>query len=160
MELSSEIPGYLLGSYIRNFFLSFFFKRKGSDFVTRKGFLAYSPERIAIGDSVHFNNDCWINGGGGLEIGNNVIFGPRVIVHSSNHNFDDMNKLIMHQGSSHKKVTIGNNIWVGASSIILPGVTISDGAIIGAGAVVTKDVPSNVVVGGVPAKILKYRTSN
>ena len=56
-----------------------------------------------------------------------------------------------------KKVTIGNDVWIGTRVIILPGVTVGNGVIIGAGAVVTKDVPDMAIVGGVPAKIIKYR---
>ena len=55
------------------------------------------------------------------------------------------------------KVTIGNDVWIGMRSIIMPGVTIGNGAVIGAGAVVTKDVPDYAIVGGVPAKVIKYR---
>lgn len=56
-----------------------------------------------------------------------------------------------------KKVCIGNDVWIGMRSIIMPGVKIGDGAVIGAGAIVTKDVPAFAVVGGVPAKVIKYR---
>lgn len=57
----------------------------------------------------------------------------------------------------HKKVVIGNDVWIGANAIVMPGITISDGAIVGAGAVVTKDVPAYAIVAGIPAKIIKYR---
>ena len=61
------------------------------------------------------------------------------------------------QGSRVAKVTIGNDVWIGMRSIIMPGVKIGNGAVIGAGAIVTKNVPDYAIVGGVPAKIIKYR---
>ncbi|MNI40841.1 Chloramphenicol acetyltransferase [compost metagenome] len=57
----------------------------------------------------------------------------------------------------NQKIVIGNDVWIGANAVILPGVTLGDGAVIGAGAVVTKDVPPYAIVGGVPAKVIRYR---
>ncbi len=157
MEIVSNFPGWTIGAKFRYIFYYFFFKKIGSDFKTRKGFIALSPENIEVGNNVHFNNDCWINGGGGIIIEDNVIFGPKVIVHSSNHKFDQANMPIMYQGHIHKAVLIKTNVWIGAGAIVLPGVTINEGAVIAAGAVVTKNVPKNCVVGGSPAKVIKNR---
>ncbi len=65
-----------------------------------------------------------------------------------------------HQGMRISEVVIGNDVWIGMRVIIMPGVKVGDGAVIGAGAVVTKDVPDFAIVGGVPAKIIRYRNSN
>ena len=77
-----------------------------------------------------------------------------------NHNFADTTKRIDEQGISTKPVVIGDDVWIGANAVILPGVTIGRHCVVAAGAVVTKDVPDNTVVAGVPAKVIKTLTSN
>lgn len=85
--------------------------------------------------------------------------GPDVLIITQNHRFDQLDLPMWRQGfSPSEPVIIGNDVWVGTRAIILPGVTISKGAIIGAGAVVTKDVPEYAIVGGNPARLIKYRT--
>lgn len=84
--------------------------------------------------------------------------GPDVMILTSNHKHDRLDVPMNQQGfPCPQKVMIGNDVWIGARVMILPGVRIGDGVIIGAGAIVTKDVPDYAIVGGVPAKILKYR---
>lgn len=86
------------------------------------------------------------------------MMGPDVIIPTSEHNHTRTDITIRCQGKLPTKgVEIGNDVWIGTRVIILPGVKIGDSSIIGAGAVVTKDVPSYTIVGGNPAKILKYR---
>lgn len=95
---------------------------------------------------------------GHVCIGDNVLMGPEVIILTSGHKYENADELIRNQGRlPEKPVYVGNDVWIGARAIILPGVRIEDGAVIGAGAVVTKDVPPYTVVGGVPAKIIKQR---
>lgn len=103
----------------------------------------------AIGDFAH------IGASGGIEIGNDVIMGAYVSFHSENHNFNDNTKLIRDQGVTSKGISIGNNIWVGAKVTFLDGCKIGNNSVIAAGAVVNSVFPDNVVVGGVPARILK-----
>ena len=78
-------------------------------------------------------------------------------MHSENHNFEDINKPIRLQGVNHKGIKIGNNCWIGAKATILDGAEIGDGCVIAAGAVVRGKFPNNVVIAGVPAKIVKRR---
>ena len=85
------------------------------------------------------------------------MMGPDVVILTHSHNIDRVDVPMGQQGSWVRKVTIGNDVWIGMRSIIMPGITIGDGAIIGAGAVVTKDVPDYAVVGGVPARIIRFR---
>ena len=86
------------------------------------------------------------------------MIGPEVIIYTQNHSFDRIDIPMCEQGFQEEcKVEIGNDVWIGARVIILPGVKIGNGCVIGAGAVVTKDVPDYCVVGGNPAKILKVR---
>lgn len=96
--------------------------------------------------------------GGRTIIGKHVMMGPDVCIYVRNHRFDRMDIPMDQQGFSNEKaVTIADDVWIGARVIILPGVHIGTGAIIGAGAVVTKDVPDYAIVGGNPAHILKMR---
>lgn len=94
---------------------------------------------------------------GPLRIGDNVMMGPDVTILTHTHNIERTDIPMGLQGSIVKEVIIGNDVWIGMRSIIMPGVTIGNGAVIGAGAVVTKDVPDYAIVGGVPAKVIRYR---
>lgn len=92
---------------------------------------------------------------GPVSIGDHVNLAQGITITALNHNFQKRDQLISQQGISTKKVTIENDVWVGANAVILPGVTIGTHSVVAAGAIVTKDVPPYSLVGGVPAKILK-----
>ena len=92
---------------------------------------------------------------GPVTIGNHVNLAQGINVKSLNHNFDDPEKRIDEQGVSTTHVTIGDDIWIGANAVVLPGVTIGNHSVVAAGAVVTKDVPPHSLVAGVPAKVIK-----
>ena len=92
---------------------------------------------------------------GPVTIGNHVNLAQGITVTALNHNFIDTTLRIDEQGISTNPVVIGDDVWIGANAVILPGVTIGRHVVIAAGAVVTKDVPDNCVVGGIPAKVLK-----
>ncbi|WP_374124046.1 sugar O-acetyltransferase, partial [Leptotrichia hongkongensis] len=98
---------------------------------------------ISIGDNFYANFDCVMLDGGGIEIGNNVLFGPRVGIYTSNHSTDAEERI--NGGCYAKPVKIGNNVWIGAGVHINQGVTIGNNTIIGSGSVVTKDIPDNVI---------------
>lgn len=109
---------------------------------------------IHIGDNFFANFDCIINDVCEIRIGNNCMLGPRVTICAATHPIDAKTRI---SGLEYgKKILIGNNVWIGAHAVINPGVTIGNNVIVASGAVVTKDVPDNVIVGGVPAKIVKY----
>ena len=111
---------------------------------------------ISIGDNSGLGVNCQVRGP--LEIGVNVMMGPEVRIMTAKHDTSRIDIPMCQQGHYPKqKVTIGDDVWIGASVIIMPGITIGTGSIIGAGAVVTKDVPAYAVVAGVPAKVIKYR---
>lgn len=113
--------------------------------------------QITIGHNSGLGVNCLINGP--LQIGNDVMMGPDVVILTQNHKFSDLQIPMRLQGHyPRKKVTIGDDVWIGIRAIILPGVTIGKGAIVAAGAVVTKDVPPYAIVGGNPARIIKYKT--
>ena len=92
---------------------------------------------------------------GPVEIGNNVNLAQGITVTALNHNFSNHNTRIDEQGVSTNPVTIGDDIWIGANAVILPGVNIGNHSVVAAGAVVTKDVPAHSLVAGVPAKVIK-----
>jgi acetyltransferase-like isoleucine patch superfamily enzyme len=121
------------------------------------GVLSNVGEGIEIGDNVGINSYCYMHGGGGIVIKNDVILGPRVSVLSENHCFKELNVPIRNQGTTKNQVIIENGAWLGSGCIILPGVTIGEGSIIASGAVVTKNVDSYSIVAGVPAKQIKLR---
>jgi maltose O-acetyltransferase len=94
-----------------------------------------------------------------LKVGKDVMMGPHVIIIGENHNSTDLEIPMRLQGYKiFPPVRIEDDVWIGARAIILPGLTIGKGAIIGAGSVVTKDVPPYAICAGNPARILKYRT--
>ena len=92
---------------------------------------------------------------GPVTIGNHVNLAQGITVTALNHNFKDTTLRIDEQGISTNPVVIGDDVWIGANAVILPGVTIGRHVVVAAGAVVTKDVPDNCIVGGVPAHIIK-----
>jgi acetyltransferase-like isoleucine patch superfamily enzyme len=94
---------------------------------------------------------------GSISIGDKTIIGPGVKLISENHIFSNSNIPINDQGVSRKGIDIGANVWIGANSIVLDGVSIGNGTVIAAGSVVNTSLPSNVVAGGVPVKVLKSR---
>lgn len=112
-------------------------------------------EGITIGNNSAFGKFTEFGAAGGIKIGNDVIGGSYISFHSENHNYLDENKLIREQGVTSKGIEIGNNVWIGAKVTFLDGSKIGNNTVIAAGAVVNGEFPNNVVLGGVPAKILK-----
>lgn len=92
---------------------------------------------------------------GGIKIGNDVIMGEYVSFHSQNHNFSDRNQLIRNQGVTSFGIEIGNNVWVGAKCTFLDGSLVGDNSVVAAGALVKGVFPNNVLLAGVPARIIK-----
>jgi acetyltransferase-like isoleucine patch superfamily enzyme len=113
--------------------------------------------RIFIGNNVYLGEYSVLTSNEEIEIGNNVLISPHNDIVDFNHIYQDPSKLVNEQGVIAKKITIQEDAWIGSGSKILMGVTIGKGAIIGAGSVVTKDVPAYHVVAGDPAKTIKMR---
>lgn len=111
---------------------------------------------ISIGDHSGIGIDSKLYGT--VNIGNNVMMGPECYIYAYNHNTQRVDIPMNQQGVGEERpVNIGNDVWIGSRVTILPGVRVGDGAIIAAASVVTKDVPSYAVVGGNPARVIKYR---
>src|SRR2546425_1318660 len=115
---------------------------------------------IILGDHCTVNPFCVLYGGGGLRIGSGVRIAAHTVIVPMNHNFESLERPIYEQGLTALGITIGDDVWIGTGARILDGVTIGRGAIVASGAVVTRDVPDGVVVGGVPAKLLRTRGGN
>ncbi len=120
--------------------------------------LAYS-HNIFLGENVHVQRDCYLWAGkkSKITIGDNTMISPGVFIISDNHGIKK-NQLMRLQDGVEEDIAIGSDVWIGAFAIILPGVHIGDGAVIGAGAVVTKDVPPYTIVAGNPAKKIGERS--
>ncbi|MGY0391274.1 acyltransferase [Bizionia sp. KMM 8389] len=110
---------------------------------------------LSIGNNSGIGEYSFFGCSGGVSIGNDVIMGPYVSFHSENHNFLDASKLIREQGVTSDGIKLGNNIWVGAKCTFLDGCEVGNNSVVAAGAVVRGKFPDNVVIGGVPAKVIK-----
>ncbi|MCM1218373.1 MAG: acyltransferase [Lachnospiraceae bacterium] len=121
------------------------------------GSLAHIGKGVAIGKNSHFGDYLFMGAAGGIIIGDNVIGGQNIRFHSENHIFSNPNELIVNQGVTHKGIRIGNNCWIGAGAVFLDGAVIGEGCVVAANAVVTKQFGSNLVIGGVPAKVIENR---
>ncbi|HHH53349.1 MAG TPA: acyltransferase [Bacteroidetes bacterium] len=114
-------------------------------------------KNISIGNYCRIGPDCHFDGEAKIEIGDGTIFGPRVIILSSSHNYNQVKYLPYDEQDKLAQVRIGKGCWIGWGAFILPGVKIGDGAVVAMGAVVVKDVKKGEIVGGNPAKVLKVR---
>lgn len=118
----------------------------------------FGPQ-LEIGNNSGIGIDCEVYGP--VTIGENVMMGPEVVVYTVGHRHDRIDIPMMEQGGDAvKPVVIGNDVWIGRRAIIMPGVKIGNGCIIGAAAVVTKDIPDYSIAAGVPAKVVKKRLNS
>lgn len=117
----------------------------------------FNREKLRVGAGSGWGVGCFINAGGGVSIGKDVLIGPHVIIHSLNHVYSDKNKAICLQGHVARPVVIEDDVWIGGGSVVVPGVRIGRGAVVGAGSVVCGDVPAFGVVVGNPARVVKMR---
>ncbi len=115
--------------------------------------LTGDPE-ITIGNNFYMNAGCHILGE--IVIGNDVQIGPKTVIWGRDHGIK-RGKLIREQPRIRKPIKVGNDVWIGANATVLKGVCIGDGAVIGAGSVVTRDIPEYAIAVGNPAKVIKYR---
>ncbi|MCH5162142.1 MAG: sugar O-acetyltransferase [Clostridiales bacterium] len=142
---------YHTDEVIRSFFSKLIGKEVDKGFVLFPPFYTDCGKNITVGKNVFINEGCCFQDQGGITIGDNCLIGQQVVIATLNHDLCPDKRANMQPAP----VLIGKNVWVGAHATILPGVTIGDNAVVAAGAVVTKDVPANTVVAGVPAKVIK-----
>ena len=115
------------------------------------------PENITFGSNISIHPMSYIEGFGGITIGNDVSIAHGTTIMSVTHLHDDLNIPIRDQGVEKQPIIIENNVWIGAKTTILGGNTIRSGVIVGANAVVTKNIEENKIVAGVPARVIKER---
>ncbi len=113
---------------------------------------------LVIGEHSYIGPRCLLGAGGGITIGRHVTFGAGVHVLAENHVFADAARLIEDQGVTRAGVTIEDDVWIGNQAVVLDGVRVGRGAVVGAGAVVTRDLPEYAVATGNPARVISYRT--
>lgn len=151
------MPGYRLAYKIRYALCKHIFASIGENVLIKRNAYFGDGSKIEIGDNSQIGINCIMDND--IKIGSNVTMGPDVIIYTSSHEYKDLGIPINQQGEKeHRQVVIGNNVWVGARCIILPGVTIGDNSIIGANTVVTKNVPKNAIFCGMEGRVVKYRT--
>lgn len=107
------------------------------------------PQQVNFGNGVFINHHLTMMAIGGIDVGNHVQIGPNVTLATDNHDLDN------HDLLRCKPIIIHDDVWIGANATVLPGVEIGEGAVIAAGAVVTKNVPAKSVVAGMPARVIK-----
>jgi len=120
----------------------------------------YTHGFFLLGDCSFIGPNAVIGASGGISIGRDVLIGPNVVISSENHIFEDAEDLIREQEVYRSGVVIGNDCWIASRVVILDGVTIGQGTVVAAGAVVTSDIPSMSVVAGAPARVIRKRGKN
>lgn len=159
MRLIFSLPRYRFCNNLKATFLRMMGAKVGHRVVFYPGvWISFAPGNLLeIGSHVDLALDVLITTGGGVSIGDRTLVGYRTQILSTNHVIPQVPERIFNSGSEHQPVKISKDVWIGANCIILPGVTIEEGAVVAAGSIVTKSVPPWTIVAGVPAKILRQR---
>ncbi len=152
LKITAEINGgYHEPEQLRELFSRLIGRPVDQTFALFPPFYTDCGKNIHIGKNVFINMGCKFQDQGGIYIGDGTLIGHNVVLATLNHAMEPDRRGTM----IPKPIHIGENVWIGSNAVILPGVTVGNGAIIAAGAVVSKDVPENTIVGGVPAKVIR-----
>lgn len=141
----------------RNALFSQLIGHAGKEPFVEPNFRCEFGRNISAGDHFYANYDCVMLDGAPIKIGAHVLFGPKVGLYTSNHLFDPVERRT--GGCTAQPITIGDDVWLAANVTVLPGVSIGSNVIVGAGSVVTKDIPSNVIAAGNPCHVLRPITA-
>lgn len=153
LKITAEINGsYHEPEQLRALFSRLIGQPVDESFAMFPPFYTDCGKNIHIGKRVFINMGCKFQDQGGIFIGDDALIGHNVVLATLNHAMSPQDRGTMIPAPIH----IGKNVWIGSNATILPGVTIGDGAIVAAGAVVTRDVPENTIVGGVPVRIMRH----
>jgi maltose O-acetyltransferase len=155
---STSFPGGVVFQWLRVKLAKQMLKSSGVGLRVARQANIGSGQRISVG------NNCGLARGllvlGDVEAGDDLMLGPEVVMISYNHEYADTTVPVRAQGASESRpIKIGDDVWIGMRAMIMPGVSIGSHAIVAAGSIVTKDVPDWAIVGGNPAKVIKYRDS-
>jgi len=152
----TPMPGSTIGMYLRRLCARHIFRKLGPRSKVGRGVNFGSGIAIEMGRDSAIGVRSWI--ANDTVIGDDVMMAPEVVILSGSHDFEDVERPMREQGgTARQRVVIGSDVWIGTRAIILRGVTVGDHSIVGAGAVVTRDVPPWSIVGGNPARLIRNR---
>lgn len=150
-------PGFKFFYKIRYWFVKYLLAECGKNVVIKNKCYFGNGSNLRVGSFSQLGQNSRLSGP--ITLGDYIMMGPDVVMMAVTHDVSDLSKPMVDptNPSIEKPIIIGNNVWIGTRVIIMPGVKIGDNSIIGAGAVVTKSFPSNSIIGGVPAQLIKER---
>lgn len=157
MGVVFALPRYEFCIWLKKLMLKSMGAKIGKGVVIYPGVWIAPGRNLIVEDNVDLAKDVLITTSGGVSIGKRSLIGYRTQILSANHSIPPIGEPFPISGHLLAQVRIENDVWIGANCIITPGVSIGEGAVVAAGSVVTKDVLSNSIVGGVPAKLIKMR---
>jgi acetyltransferase-like isoleucine patch superfamily enzyme len=146
-----------IDSLMRNLFLSSTLPGCGKNLFVHPLVMFYYPKNVHLGNNIFINRGAIFMAPVKISIGDNVLIGPYALFNTGSHIYASRSTLIDNQGHDYGEIIIEDDVWIGGHVCILPGVTVSKGAVVAAGAVVNKSVLPYTVVGGVPAKEIGVR---
>ena len=153
---TQPMPGWRFGYWLRGVLARRIFKSCGPGVLIKHGAYFGSGSEVELGARSQIGHNARIDHD--VVIGADVLMGPDVVMMSAGHEYSDPTLPINQQGQTPRRpIHIGNDVWIGTRVVVLPGVHIGDGAVVGANAVVTRDVPPRAVVAGVPARLIHMR---
>jgi acetyltransferase-like isoleucine patch superfamily enzyme len=152
-----SLPRYPICCSLKAQFLRLVGAQIGHRVVIYPGVYIIPGANLVIGNDVDLALDVLIQSSGGVTIGDRTLVGYRTQIISSNHVVPQGHGRIFSAGAEYRPIRIGNDVWIGGNCMILPGITIGEGAVVAGGSVVTKDVDPFCIVGGCPAKLIKKR---
>ena len=153
--MASRIISYIPVWFLRKIYLLLLSTKLGKRTRIDMGCTFMDPNRLRLGNNTHINRDCLLDARGGITVRSRVSISHRVVIMTGSHDYNTENFSFV-----RKTVIIDDYVWIGVGAIVLGGVRIGEGAVVCAGAVVTKDVPPYTVVAGIPAKVIGTRTTN
>jgi len=133
------------------------FKCIGTNVILDRDFVISRSENLSIGNNVYIGPGAYLSCIGNVIISDGTIIGPKITIYTSNHRYENANAIPYDNHVLLGSVEIGPNTWIGGNVVIVPGVKIGEGCIVAAGSVVTKDIDPFSIIGGNPAKLIKYR---
>jgi acetyltransferase-like isoleucine patch superfamily enzyme len=158
MQLVFLLPRYPLCNALKSSFLKWNGARIGQRVIYYPGVWITPGRGLVVGDDVVFALGVLVGTPGGVTIGDRTLIGFGAKIISGNHRMPEGRARIHRAGYVREPIVIGQDVWIGANAVVLPGIAIGDGAVVAAGSIVTKDVAPYTIVGGNPARVIKERT--